>query len=175
MSLTSNILPVINTMKGYPPQWPWLVYAHRQTSQQISSSGKHSEMTPMAWITGDSCVSALVPLVSWRGGGGGGGERTINKNTVLRGRLTVMFLNKLKQYHYFNEVWIVVNTAHFTCTQSNMKYWIQYVRDHQRAGNIHSVLKIINLTLSQYTIASPLILWILKCVNFVFNVCSFCL
>ena len=45
-------------------------------------------------------------------------------------------------------------------------------RDHQRAWNIHSVLKIINLTLSQYTIAITLILWLLKCVNFVFNVCS---
>ena len=34
----------------------------------------------------------------------------------------------LRQYHYFNEVWIVVNTSAFTCTHSNMKYWIQYVR-----------------------------------------------
>ena len=45
-------------------------------------------------------------------------------------------------------------------------------RDHQRAWNIHSVLKIINLTLSQYTILITLILWLLKCVHFVFNVCS---
>ena len=46
-------------------------------------------------------------------------------------------------------------------------------RDHQRAWNIHSVLKIINLTLSQYTIAITLILRLLKCVNFVrINVCS---
>ena len=46
-------------------------------------------------------------------------------------------------------------------------------RVHQRAWNIHSVLKIINLTLSQYTIAITLILWLLKCVNFVIlNVCS---
>ena len=43
-------------------------------------------------------------------------------------RLTVMILNTLRQYHYFNEVWIVVNTSSFTCTHSNMKYWIQYVR-----------------------------------------------
>ena len=35
-------------------------------------------------------------------------------------------------------------------------------RDHQRAWNIHSVLIIINLTLSQYTIAITLILWLLN-------------
>ena len=35
-------------------------------------------------------------------------------------------------------------------------------RDHQWAWNIHSVLKIINLTLSQYTIAITLILWLLN-------------
>ena len=45
-------------------------------------------------------------------------------------------------------------------------------RDHQRAWNIHSMLKITNLTLSQYAIAITLILWHLKCVHFVFNVCS---
>ena len=45
-------------------------------------------------------------------------------------------------------------------------------RDNQRAWNIHSGLKIVNLTLSQYTIAITLILWLLKCVHFVFNVCS---
>ena len=45
-------------------------------------------------------------------------------------------------------------------------------RDNQRAWNIHSRLKIVNLTLSQYTIAITLILWLLKCVHFVFNVCS---
>ena len=39
-----------------------------------------------------------------------------------------MILNTLRQYHYFNEVWIVVNTSSFTCTHSNMKYWIQHVR-----------------------------------------------
>ena len=45
-------------------------------------------------------------------------------------------------------------------------------RDNQRAWNIHSGLKIVHLTLSQYTIAITLILWLLKCVHFVFNVCS---
>ena len=44
--------------------------------------------------------------------------------------------------------------------------------DHQRAWNILSGLKIINLTQSQYTISITLILWLLKCVHFVFNVCS---
>ena len=44
--------------------------------------------------------------------------------------------------------------------------------DHQRSWNIHLELKIINLTLSQYTISITLILWLLKCVHFVFNVCS---
>ena len=45
-------------------------------------------------------------------------------------------------------------------------------RDNQRAWNIHLGLKIVNLILSQYTIAITLILWLLKCVHFVFNVCS---
>ena len=30
--------------------------------------------------------------------------------------------------HWGNKVWIVVNTSSFTCTHSNMKYLIQYVR-----------------------------------------------
>ena len=45
-------------------------------------------------------------------------------------------------------------------------------RDHQRSWNIHLELKISNLTLSQYIIAITLILWLLKCVHFVLNVCS---
>ena len=39
-------------------------------------------------------------------------------------------------------------------------------RDHQRARNIHPVLKIINLTLSQYTIAITLILWLFNMLIF---------
>ena len=44
----------------------------------------------------------------------------------------------------------MVNTSPFTCTQSNMKYWIQYVRrvsrGHQKAWYIHSVIQSNNMT-----------------------------
>ena len=43
--------------------------------------------------------------------------------TVLKAYLSI-----LSQHYYFNAVWIVANTSPFTCIQSNMKYWIQYVR-----------------------------------------------
>ena len=39
---------------------------------------------------------------------------------------------------YFNEVWIVFNTS-FTCAQSNMKHWIQYVRQGVQGSSTNMV------------------------------------
>ena len=84
----------------------------------------------------------------------------------------------LSKYHYLNEVWIVVNSSLFTCTQSNMKYLIQHVRQGVHCPGIINERGIFiqgwksSIWHSQYTIAITLILWLLKCVHFVFNVCS---
>ena len=63
--------------------------------------------------------------------------------SVLRGRLTEMFLNTLRQYHYFNEVRIVVNISFFLYSFEHdiLDMLDRVSRDHQRAWNIHSVLK----------------------------------
>ena len=91
---------------------------------------------------------------------------------------TSQYWANITDYMYFNEVWIVVNTSlSLVLSQTwNIGYNMlgRVSRDNQRAWNIHSGLKIINLTLSQYTIAISflIILWLLKCIHFVFNVCS---
>ena len=71
------------------------------------------------------------------------------------------------------ELWLTLLFLLVLSQTWNIGYMLGRVsRDNQRAWNIHSGLKIVNLALSQYTIAITLILWLLKCVNFVFNVCS---
>ena len=47
---------------------------------------------------------------------------------LYKKKLHINFHHLPKLYIGFNEVWIVVNTSPFTCIHSNIKYWIQYVR-----------------------------------------------
>ena len=135
---------------------------------------------------GELCTHDMVQLPTCEG------DIRISQNLMktLKNHISWMdypFLSKFwmfiaKIYSTFNEFiffseYSVLLTLLFSLVLSqtwNIGYNMlgRVSRDNQRAWNIHSGLKIVNLTLSQYTIAITLILWLLKCVHFVFNVCS---
>ena len=109
-------------------------------------------------------------------------RRSVNRNSNLikvvilaqywENRLTVMFLNTLRQYHYFNEVCIVVNTSYFTCTVSNMKHRIEYVRQgvHGLSTSVEYFFKAEN---NQFDTISVHNINYLNLVTF--EMCSFCI